>query len=106
MAVITAAGGVVGAVASGAPDAPAPSTLRVSGVDLTARVRSFDARCPLTLTFHGRIDVEGGSGEVVYRWLRTDDVGETETGSLQSLPAEGARSAEVTDEWTAEGARR
>ena len=82
-------------------DEDAPAAARVASVSLTAPITSFGSRCPFTLQFVGTIDVESGTSEIVYRWLRSDGFGgQTQNGDRQRASADGPGSIRVLDEWT------
>jgi hypothetical protein len=81
---------------------PPADPVRVAGVSVETDVSSFTVRCPITVTFTGTLDVESGTGDVVYRWLRSDGFNQpTATGDRQRVAVAGPGSVTVTDEWTA-----
>jgi hypothetical protein len=96
-------GGVVAVYTSRADSPePTPALVRVARVELSADVGTFSARCPITIDFTGRIDVESGTGEVIYRWLRSDGFMEpTSVGDRETVAVDGPGTVLVTDEWTA-----
>lgn len=96
-AVIGSMGAVAAALLSG--NGPKPKPVRVAAAYLTAPVTSFNVRCPSTFRFEGKIDVEGGTGDVVYRWLWSDGpAGQTSFGDRQRVAVDGPGSVPVTDE--------
>jgi hypothetical protein len=97
-------GGIVTLVVEFGKDDPPEDTnpVQVAGVALDAETTSFYVQCPITVAFTGTIDVESGTGDVVYRWLRTDGFNQpTSVGERQRISVDGPGSVSVTDEWTA-----
>jgi hypothetical protein len=84
-----------------AKDDPADS-VRVAAASVAADAASFYVRCPFTVTFTGTIDVESGTGYVVYRWLHSDGFNQpTSRGERQRVKVDGPGNVTLTDEWIA-----
>ncbi len=99
-AAITAIGAIIVAIVAKGDDAKA-DPVRVAGASLTTTASSFSSRCPLTFRLEGKLDIEGGTGDVIYRWLRSDGFGApTVPGDRQRVAVNGPGSVPVTDEWT------
>lgn len=93
---------VIAGLVTQAGDDPEAEPERVAGVTLSSQIGTFAVRCPVTIVFEGTIDVEQGTGEVVYRWLRSDGFNQpTTAGERQRIAVDGPGSVTVTDEWIA-----
>jgi hypothetical protein len=100
-AVLTLIGVIITVLVKNSDDGGGSDPARVAAVSLTAPVRSFRLKCPFTFSFDGKIDVEGGTGNVVYRWLHSDGFGgPTSLGDRKQVAVGGPGSVTVTDEWT------
>jgi hypothetical protein len=74
---------------------------KVASVALSAQVTEFFEACPTTLRFDGRIEVDGGTGTLVYRFRYVDAMnGPTIDGERHQVSVDGAGTVRVTDEWT------
>jgi hypothetical protein len=56
----------------------------------------YSGPCPVTITFSGSIFVEGGGGEVSYKWLRSDGA----SAPVQTLHFDASGSKEISTSWT------
>ena len=57
---------------SSPPSSSVDEPLRVTAVALTVDPREYKGPCPALFTFRGTVTVEGGPGEITYKWLRSD----------------------------------
>jgi hypothetical protein len=81
---------------------PSPSTapgFRVVEAILRADPGSYTGLCPTTIKFTGRISVAGGSGDVSYRFIRSDGA----SSPVERLHFPGPGSADVSTTWTLGG---
>jgi hypothetical protein len=83
--------------------APTPSESHIGFrlVEVILRADPFDYSgvCPVKVTFSGRISVAGGSGNVSYRFLRSDNA----SAPVQALTFTGSGSQDVSTTWTLSG---
>lgn len=105
VAIIAAVGSVATAVATGLlmqePDAEPETSVSVAGATLTSPALQFYSRCRTTFSLTATIDVEGGTGPIVYRWLRSDEFeNPTLASDRRVTQVDGPGSVVVTDEWT------
>jgi hypothetical protein len=78
------------------PSSPASPGFRVVEAILRADPGSYTGACPTTIKFTGRISVAGGSGDVSYRFLRSDGA----SSPVQRLHFSAPGSADVSTTWT------
>jgi hypothetical protein len=83
---------------TGPPGVPTtPAALRVHSIDLRADPFSGTVVCdpPVVIRFSGRINAIGGSGSVLYRWVRSDNA----AGPVQTLTFTQPGSQTVETSW-------
>ena len=70
-------------------------------VEVILRADPFDyaGKCPVKVTFSGRISVAGGSGQVSYKFLRSDGA----SAPVHSLSFSQAGSQDIQETWTLGG---
>ncbi|HEX4788152.1 MAG TPA: hypothetical protein VH372_06785 [Actinospica sp.] len=74
------------------------STIAVSGVSVQGSVRTVD--CGGTERLNGVVTTNGGSGEITYKWMRSDG---TTSDTLRQAVSRGTRRITVTLDWNFQG---
>lgn len=77
---------------------PTPFVFKVTQLTIAASPAAYSGSCPRDITFYGTITTNG-SGEVKYRWIRSDG---TETGE-STLGFDFASSKSVENSWSRNG---
>jgi hypothetical protein len=72
-----------------------PAGFRVIEVLLRADPLNYSGPCPVTIKFSGRISAIGGSGNVSYKFLRSDNA----SAPVQTLSFNSPASQDVADTW-------
>jgi hypothetical protein len=81
---------------STSPGASLAPGLRVVGVEVTADPAEITGVCPVKITFHGRITVAGGAGDVSFTWISSDG----DVSPVKTIVFTGPGSTDVTSDWT------
>jgi hypothetical protein len=81
------------------PSSPTSSGFRLVEAVLGADPATYAGSCPTTIHFSGRISVAGGSGDVSYRFVRSDGA----SSPVERLHFSAPGSADVSTTWTLGG---
>src|SRR4051812_2351264 len=101
-AALIGAGVTIYAANRGNGSDPPADPVRVAAASVAVDAASFYVRCPFTVTFTGTIDVQSGTGQVVYRWVHSDGANQPmAVGERQTVAVDGPGNVTLTDQWIA-----